>query len=95
MDHYQNPRNVGIDPLAPHPEEEHLIAPAGTVAVFNSHTWHGGTLNSSEDLPRRAMHCYFTAREHGQQLDQAAYIRLSTWKRISRGARYILDVDLE
>ncbi len=90
----QNPRNVGIDPLAPHPEEEHLIAPAGTVAVFNSHTWHGGTLNTSADLTRRALHCYFTAREHPQQLDQAEYIRLSTWKRISPAARYILDVDL-
>ena len=90
----QNPRNVGIDPLAPHPEEEHLIAPAGSVAVFNSHTWHGGTLNTSADLTRRALHCYFTAREHPQQLDQAEYIRLSTWKRISPAARYILDVDL-
>ncbi len=90
----QNPRNVGIDPLAPHPEEEHLIAPAGTVAVFNSHTWHGGTLNTSADLTRRALHCYFTAREHPQQLDQAEYIRLSPWKRIPPAARYILDVDL-
>ena len=41
------------------------------------------------------MHCYFTAREYGQQLDQAEYIRLSTWKRISPSARYILDVDLQ
>ena len=90
-----NPGNAQIDQMATHPDEEYVMAPAGTVAVFNSQTWHGGTLNSSEDLPRRAMHCYFTAREHGQQLDQAAYIRLSTWKRISRGARYILDVDLE
>jgi ectoine hydroxylase-related dioxygenase (phytanoyl-CoA dioxygenase family) len=90
-----NPGNAEIDQMATHPDEEYVMAPAGTVAVFNSQTWHGGTLNSSEDLPRRAMHCYFTAREHGQQLDQAAYIRLSTWKRISRGARYILDVDLE
>ena len=90
-----SPGNAQIDQMATHPDEEYVMAPAGTVAVFNSHTWHGGTLNSSEDLQRRAMHCYFTAREHGQQLDQAAYIRLSTWKRMSRGARYILDVDLE
>ena len=90
-----NPGNVEIDRMATHPDEEYVMAPAGTVAVFNSQIWHGGTLNSSEDLQRRAMHCYFTAREHGQQLNQAAYIRLLTWKRISRGARYILDVDLE
>src|SRR5579859_1002077 len=30
------------DPLAPHPEQVTLTAPAGTVIVFNSHLWHGG-----------------------------------------------------
>ena len=34
----KHPGNVLKDPEAPHPEEEHLVAPAGTVAVFNSHT---------------------------------------------------------
>ena len=90
-----NPRNSVIDPLAPHPEEEYVIAAAGTVAVFNSQTWHSGTLNQSTDGKRRAMHCYYTARENPQQLNQAEYIRLSTWKRLSPAARYILDVDLE
>ena len=41
------------------------------------------------------MHCYFTAREHGQQLNQREYLRYETWKRISPGARYILDVDVD
>ena len=90
-----HPSKVLTDAQAPHPDEELLIAPAGTVAVFNSHTWHGGTLNQSKDLPRRAMHCYFTAREHGQQLNQREYLRYETWKRISPAARYILDVDVE
>ena len=90
-----NPGNTEIDRMAAHPDEEYIIAPAGTVAVFNSQTWHGGTLNSSSDLQRRAMHCYFTARENGQQLNQAEYMRLSTWKRIAPAARYILDVDLD
>ena len=89
------PHNAGIDRLAPHADEEYVVAPAGTVAVFNSQTWHGGTLNRSADRQRRAMHCYFTAREYGQQLNQAEYIRHSTWKRISPAARYILDVDLQ
>ncbi len=90
-----NPGNTEIDRMAAHPDEEYIIAPAGTVAVFNSQTWHGGTLNRSADRQRRAMHCYFTAREYGQQLNQAEYIRHSTWKRISPAARYILDVDLQ
>ena len=89
-----HPRNALEDAQAPHPDEERLIAPAGTVAVFNSHTWHGGTRNQSKDRPRRAMHCYFTAREHGQQLNQREYLRYETWKRISPAARYILDVDV-
>ena len=90
-----NPGNVQIDRMASHPDEEYVIAPAGTVAVFNSQTWHGGTLNKSADLQRRAMHCYFTAREYGQQLHQAEYLRYATWKRISPGARYILDVEVD
>lgn len=90
-----NPANAEIDRMAPHPDEEYVAAPAGTVAVFNSQTWHGGTLNKSTDRTRRAMHCYFTAREHRQQLDQAEYLRHSTWKRLSSAARYILDVDVD
>ncbi|WP_274365637.1 phytanoyl-CoA dioxygenase family protein [Paenibacillus thermotolerans] len=86
-----NPREHGIDPLQPHPREELIVAPAGSVGVFNSHLWHGGTVNRTSKT-RRAMHCYFTAREHGQQLNQAEYIRKSTYDRISPAARYILDV---
>ena len=83
------------DPMEPHPEEIKLVAPAGTVCVFNSHVWHGGTRNVSKDRKRRACHCYFTAREHDQQLNQQEYMRLETWKRISQSARYILDVDID
>ena len=88
------PKNVIQDAIAPHPDEEYIVAPAGSVAVFNSHVWHGGTLNKTKGK-RRVIHCYFTAREHKQQLNQREYIRYKTWKRISNAARYILDVDLE
>lgn len=90
----EHPSKVLDDPRAPHPQEEHLIAPAGTVAVFNSHLWHGGTLNRSADRSRRALHCYFTAREHRQQLDQRRYLRYETWRRLRPAARYVLDVDI-
>ena len=90
-----HPSNALNDTSAPHPNEEYVIAPAGSVAVFNSHTWHGGTMNNSSDLQRRALHCYYTAREHRQQLDQRAYLRYETFKRIAPAARYILDVDVE
>lgn len=90
----KHPRNVLSDPRAPHADEEYIVAPAGTVAVFNSHVWHGGTRNVTEDKSRRAMHCYFTLREHPQQTNQREYLRYETWKRISPAARYILDVDV-
>jgi hypothetical protein len=85
------PRDVMEDPADHHSEEVLLIAPAGTVVIFNSHTWHGGTLNRSTKR-RRAMHSYFCRRDQTQQLDQRKYIRPETYARLSEPARYILDV---
>src|SRR5262245_35122913 len=87
----QSPRDVMPDPTQPHPDEILLTASAGTVVIFNSHTWHGGTLNRTNQ-PRRAMHSYFTRRDQKQQLDQQAYIRSETYDRLSPAARFILDV---
>jgi ectoine hydroxylase-related dioxygenase (phytanoyl-CoA dioxygenase family) len=85
------PQNVMSDPHEAHPDEVLLLAPAGTVVIFNSHTWHGGTLNVSPNR-RRAMHSYFCRRDQPQQLDQRKYIRPETYERLSEAARYILDV---
>ena len=85
------PRDHVEDPAAPHADQVLLTGPAGTVGVFNAHLWHGGTTNRTEGT-RRAVHCYFTAREHPQQTDQAEFIRKRTWDRITPAARYILDV---
>lgn len=85
------PRDVMADSSQPHADEILLTAPAGTVVIFNSHTWHGGTLNRT-DKPRRAMHSYFTRRDQTQQLDQKAFIRPETYARLSPAARFILDV---
>ena len=41
-----------------HPDQIQLTGQGRTVVVFNSHLWHGGTLNRT-DKPRRAMHSYF------------------------------------
>jgi len=87
----KSPRDVNADPTQPFEGEILLTAPAGTVVIFNSHTWHGGTLNST-DKPRRAMHSYFTRRDQQQQLDQKAFIRPETYARLSPAARFILDV---
>jgi len=84
-------KDVMADPTQPHPDEVVLTAPAGTVVIFNSHTWHGGTLNRTA-RPRRALHSYFARRDQEQQLNQKAYIRPETYERLSPAARFILDV---
>jgi ectoine hydroxylase-related dioxygenase (phytanoyl-CoA dioxygenase family) len=86
------PRLAMPDPTAPHPDEVLLIAPAGTVVVFNSHVWHGGTVNRT-DRPRRALHSYFARRERGQQTDQRKYLRPETRAGLSPAACFILDVE--
>jgi ectoine hydroxylase-related dioxygenase (phytanoyl-CoA dioxygenase family) len=85
------PRLAMPDPAAAHPDEVLITGRAGTVVVFNSHLWHGGTTNRS-DRPRRALHSYFTRRGNGQQLDQKKFVRPQTTARLSPAARFILDV---
>ena len=84
-------RDVMPDTSAPHPDEVKLVAPAGTVVVFNSHLWHAGTVNRTGSQ-RRAVHAYFTRRANDQQLDQRKYLRPETFARLSPAARFILDV---
>ena len=85
------PQDDLADPWATHPDEILLEAPAGTVAIVNSHTWHGGTINRS-NKPRRAIHAYFCRRDQPQQVDQKRYIRTETLGRINEAARMLLDV---
>ena len=87
----QLPREVMADPFGPHPGEVKVLGEAGTVVIFNSHLWHGGTRNAT-DRPRRALHSYFCRRGLKQQLDQRAYARPETLARLSPAARYILGV---
>ena len=86
-----DPRKHLDDPLAPHPDEILVLGKAGTVYVFNAQTWHGGTVNRSDE-PRRALHCYFCWRNVPQQTDQRAFLRPETAARISEAQRVILDV---
>ncbi|MEZ4867270.1 MAG: phytanoyl-CoA dioxygenase family protein [Caldilineaceae bacterium] len=87
----KTPQEALADPKAPHPDEVILTAPAGTVVIFNSHTWHGGTLNRT-DQPRRAMHSYYTRRHQPQQTDQRQWLSAATLARLSPAAKCVLDV---
>ncbi len=87
----KTPQEALTDPKAAHPDQVILTAPAGTVVIFNSHTWHGGTLNRT-DKPRRAMHSYFTRRDQPQQTNQREWLSAETLARLSPAAKTVLDV---
>jgi ectoine hydroxylase-related dioxygenase (phytanoyl-CoA dioxygenase family) len=86
------PSDEMASPADPHPDEVVLLGKAGDVVIFNAHTWHGGTLNTT-DSPRRAMHGYFTRRHQPQQLDQKKFLRPETAAQLSEAACVVLGVE--
>lgn len=79
------------NPAEQHPDEIRILAPAGSVFIFNSHVWHGGTTNHTTQ-DRRSIHSYFCTSEQPQQIDQKKYITQETLDRIGEKGRHILDV---
>ncbi|MBC6998304.1 phytanoyl-CoA dioxygenase family protein [Cytophaga sp. FL35] len=89
--HSQLPDEVMENPFDTHPEELIINAPAGSVVIFNSHVWHGGTTNTT-DKDRRSIHSYFCASDQPQQVDQSRYLTQETKTRITKRALEILNV---
>lgn len=85
------PQDVLPNPLAPHPAEVIIEAPAGSVFIFNSHAWHGGTTNHTAKS-RRAIHSYFCRSDQPQQVDQTRYIKNETLQRLSPAVVKILGL---
>lgn len=88
------PTDAMEDESLDHDDQIQLIAPAGTVVVFNSHTWHSGMKNKTDAL-RKVVHAYFCRRSEPQQTNQRQCIRKKTISRLSQEVRVILDVDDE
>jgi ectoine hydroxylase-related dioxygenase (phytanoyl-CoA dioxygenase family) len=80
------------DTHAPHPDQIVLNAKAGTVVVFNGHTWHGGTQNHTSN-PRRAMTFAYARRDENQQFDVATNMSKEAYDRFSPAERFLLDVE--
>src|SRR6201992_577974 len=59
----QVPQDAMADPGTPHPDEVLVLGSGGTCVGFNSHLWHGGTLNRTS-APRRAIHAALVPPEH-------------------------------
>src|SRR2546427_9586271 len=89
----KTPEEAGVDPLAPHPDEVQLIAPAGTVVLMNTWTWHAGTLNQTSS-PRYLASAIFTRRGRYQA---RAHRRLlpTNRARLNEAQLYILDHELD
>ncbi len=88
----QIPQEAVNNCLVAHPEQELILAPAGSVIIMNSHTWHGGTVNTTDNL-RRIIQSYFVCRNQAPQLNQRKYIRESTLARLTPEEKVLLDVD--
>jgi ectoine hydroxylase-related dioxygenase (phytanoyl-CoA dioxygenase family) len=86
------PQDVLDDPLAPHPGEVLLLGKAGSIAVMNSHLWHGGTANRTS-APRLAMHAFYCRHDKPQQQYQKALLRPETQARLTAEERQILALD--
>ena len=71
-------------PANRHPDQTVVVAPAGSVLVFNGHLWHSGTRNES-NRSRRVVQCSFVAREEARFQS-----RHEALERLSPAARYLL-----
>jgi ectoine hydroxylase-related dioxygenase (phytanoyl-CoA dioxygenase family) len=72
-----------------HPDEALLTGPAGTCWLFNSHLWHSGTLNTS-DQPRHAVLIAFHRRHSGPTLGSETLPSHETVVRLGNAAYLLL-----
>ncbi len=85
------PEDVLEDTEATHPDEVYLECPAGSIMIFNAHTWHGGTVNTL-GTRRRVLHGLYVAKDGVQQQDQKKWLTAETSKRLNQSQRRLLDV---
>jgi hypothetical protein len=86
------PQDGLADPMAPHPDEVLVLGPAGSVAIMNSHVWHGGTANRTP-APRMAMHAFFCRRDKPQQQYQKALLSPDVQASLPPALRDLLALD--
>lgn len=82
---------VPEDPMADHPDQVLVTAPAGSVAVFNAHIWHGGTRRMSE-ARRRVLHLSICRRELPQMIERRENAGDELRARLSEAQRWLLDI---
>lgn len=88
----RRPQDVLEDLVGPHPDEILVLGTAGSIAVMNAHTWHGGTGNRTE-APRLAMHAFYCRRDKPQQQYQKQLLRAAVQDSLSPELRAMLALD--
>lgn len=86
------PKDAMANPMDKHPDEICVVAPAGTVVVYNAHVWHGGTANRTA-RPRRALHAFYVRRDLPQQQYQKRLLRPETQQACTGKLRWLLALD--
>jgi hypothetical protein len=81
----RHPQDALADPAASHPRQRQLLGRAGTVAVFNSHVWHGTTQNRSRH-DRRSLTSFFCRRDDPHMVFSSA-LSAEAAARLSEAAR--------
>ncbi|MGR5092690.1 phytanoyl-CoA dioxygenase family protein [Vibrio maritimus] len=85
------PEDVLKDTEVSHPQEVYLECPAGSIMIFNAHTWHGGTINYIGSR-RRVLHGLYVSADGVQQQDQKKWLRPETALRLNQAQRKLLGV---
>ncbi|MCF7364120.1 MULTISPECIES: phytanoyl-CoA dioxygenase family protein [unclassified Vibrio] len=86
------PEEVLADVEGAHPDEIYLECPAGSVMIFNAHTWHGGTINYA-GTRRRVLHGLYIDRDDVAQQDQQKWLTEHTASRLTPAQKWLLDVE--
>ena len=86
------PQDVLADARAAHPDEQLVLAQAGTVVVMNAHTWHGGTANLTAK-PRLALHSFYCRRDVPQQQYQKQLLDADLQAQLTPALRWLLALD--
>ncbi|MBA3709537.1 MAG: phytanoyl-CoA dioxygenase family protein [Planctomycetes bacterium] len=81
------PADALADPLAPHPSQLQICAPAGSVAVFNGHLWHSSCVNRSDRS--RANVTSFWRRRSTPHVWAAPELRAEALARLPPAARVL------
>ncbi|MCJ8332096.1 MAG: phytanoyl-CoA dioxygenase family protein [Lentisphaeria bacterium] len=79
------------DTMADHPDQVQAVGPAGSVVVYNGHTWHSSMPNIT-DKPRRALHSIYYIAGEKQFSDQKELLSDETKARLTPQAKVLLDV---